>query len=295
MAGQPTLLLFLPFLLLFPLAASHNITTMLAKFSDFSTFSDLLTRTQVASDINSRKTITVLAVNNDAMSSASGQPTDALKKILSLHVVLDYYDGDKIHKLPNRSAILTTLFQSSGVASDRSGFLNVTDMDDGQVSLGSAVPGSSLDANFVKVLETQPYNISVLQISSVIVPPGLSDGAAPKASPAPSKSAAPSLAPSGAAASPASNATSPSADSSNATSPSADSSNATSPSADSPTSGAPATSPAEAMAVDGTPAGAPSDVADGPAGDSSAADGLTVGGGAAAAMGFALLGCLWMS
>ncbi|KAJ8492849.1 hypothetical protein OPV22_014570 [Ensete ventricosum] len=285
MAGQPTLLLFLPFLLLFPLAASHNITTMLAKFSDFSTFSDLLTRTQVASDINSRKTITVLAVNNDAMSSASGQPTDALKKILSLHVVLDYYDGDKIHKLPNRSAILTTLFQSSGVASDRSGFLNVTDMDDGQVSLGSAVPGSSLDANFVKVLETQPYNISVLQISSVIVPPGLSDGAAPKASPAPSKSAAPSLAPSGAAASPASNATSPSADSSNATS----------PSADSPTSGAPATSPAEAMAVDGTPAGAPSDVADGPAGDSSAADGLTVGGGAAAAMGFAMLGCLWMS
>ncbi|CAL9115552.1 unnamed protein product, partial [Musa textilis] len=266
MAGQPTILLFLPFLL-FPLATSHNITTMLAKFSDFSTFSDLLTRTQLASDINSRKTITVLAVNNDAISSASGQPTDELKKILSLHVVLDYYDGDKLHKLPNRSAILTTLFQSSGVASGRRGFLNATDMDNGQVSLGSAVPGSSLDANFVKVLATQPYNISVLQISSVIVPPGLGDGAAaPKASPATSKSAAPSLAPSEAAASPASN--------------------TTSPPVDSPTSGAPATSPAEAMAADSSPAGAPSDVADGPVGESSAADGLAVGGGAATAMGF---------
>ncbi|URD73781.1 fasciclin-like arabinogalactan protein [Musa troglodytarum] len=239
MAGQPTILPFL----LFPLATSHNITTMLAN----------------------RKTITVLADNNDAISSASGQPTDELKKILSLHVVLDYYDGDK---LPNRSAILTTLFQSSGVASGSSGFLNATDMDNGQVSLGSAVPGSSLDANFVKVLATQPYNISVLQISSVIVPPGLGDGAAaPKASPATSKSAAPSLAPSEAAASPASN--------------------TTSPSVDSPTSGAPATSPAEAMAADSSPAGAPSDVADGPAGESSAADGLAVGGGAAAAMGFA--------
>ncbi|THU62333.1 hypothetical protein C4D60_Mb01t04020 [Musa balbisiana] len=267
MARQPTLLLFHPFLL-FPLAASHNITTMLAKFSDFSTFSDLLTRTQLASDINSRKTITVLAVNNGAISSASGQTTDALKKILSLHVILDCYDGDKLR---NRSAILTTLFQSSGVASGRSGFLNVTDMDNGQVSFGSAVPGSSLDANFVKVLATQPYNISVVEISSVIVPPGLSDGAAPKASPATSKSAAPSLAPSEAAASPASN--------------------AKSPSEDSPTSGAPATSPAAAMAADGPPAGAPSDVADGPAGESSAADGLAVGGGAAAA----ILGFLSMS
>ncbi|CAL9116749.1 unnamed protein product [Musa acuminata var. zebrina] len=274
MARQPTLLLFLPFLL-FPLADSHNITTILAKFPDFSTFSDLLTRTQLASDINSRKTITVLAVNNGAISSASGQPTDVLKKILSLHVVLDYYDGDKLHKLRNRSAILTTLFQSSGVASGRSGFLNVTDMDNGQVSFGSAVPGSSLDANFVKVLATQPYNISVVEISSVIVPPGLSDGAAPIASPATSKSAAPSLAPSEAAASPASN--------------------AKSPSEDSPTSGAPATSPADAMAADGSPAGAPSDVADGPTGESSAADGLAVGGGAAAAMGFAILGFLWMS
>ncbi|XP_008781934.2 fasciclin-like arabinogalactan protein 14 [Phoenix dactylifera] len=167
-----TIFFFLPFLL-FPAATAFNITQILGQFSDFSNLNNLLTRTQLASEINSRQTVTVLAVNNAALSSVSNLPTDVLKKVLALHVVLDYFDRDKITRLSNRSAILATLFQASGLATGQNGFLNVTDMGNGQIALGSAAPGSNLDARFVGVLVTHPYNISVLKISGVITPPGL--------------------------------------------------------------------------------------------------------------------------
>ncbi|URD94861.1 Fasciclin-like arabinogalactan [Musa troglodytarum] len=288
LAPAASLTLFLS--LLFPLAASHNITKMLAQLPDFSTFSDLLTQTHLAADINSRSTVTILAVSNGAMSSVSDEPIDTIKKILSLHVILDYYDDNKIHKISNHSAILTTLFQASGDAAGQNGFLNVTDMDNGQIAFGSAVAGSSLTANFVKVLATQPYNISVLQISSVIVPANLSGGAssnhstkppgssptptaAPKTAPAP-PTAAPSEAPSEAASPRASVAKSPSGKTDDAPGPS-----------DAPAS----------AGIDGSPAGAPSDDADGPEGDgggNSAADRVVAGVGLAVASGFAMLGAL---
>ncbi|XP_064958142.1 fasciclin-like arabinogalactan protein 14 [Musa acuminata AAA Group] len=287
-AASLTLTLFLS--LLFPLVAPHNITKMLAQLPDFSTFNDLLTQTHLAADINSRSTITILAVSNGAVSSVSDEPIDTIKKILSLHVILDYYDDNKIHKISNHTAILTTLFQASGGAAGQNGFLNVTDMENGQIAFGSAVAGSSLTANFVKVLATQPYNISVLQISSVIVPPSLSGGAssnqstkppassptptaAPKTAPAP-PTAAPSEAPSEAASPRASDAESPSGKTDDAPAP----------------SGAPASA-----GIDGSPAGAPSDNADAPEGDGggkSAADRVGAGVGLAVAMGFAMLGAL---
>ncbi|RWW30871.1 hypothetical protein GW17_00004523, partial [Ensete ventricosum] len=258
--------------LLFPLAAPHNITKILAQQPDFSTFSDLLTQTHLSADINSRSTITVLAVSNGAISSVSDKPIDTIKKILSLHFILDYYDDNKIHNISNHSAIFTTLFQASGGAVGQNGFLNVTDMENGQVAFGSAVAGSSLTANFVKVLATQPYNISVLQISSVIVPPNLSSGAAPKTAPAP-PTAAPSEAPSEAASPRASDAESPKGKT---------------------VCPAPSDAPASA-GIDGSPAGAPSADADAPEGDDggkSAGDRVVAGVGLAVAMGFAMLGAL---
>ncbi|URE36941.1 Fasciclin-like arabinogalactan [Musa troglodytarum] len=263
---------FLPFLL-FPLAASHNITRILAQFDDFSTFSSLLTQAQLVSDINSRRTITVLAVDNGAVSSASGRPIDELKKILSLHVVLDYYDDEKLHNLRNHTAILTTLFQATGLATGRNGFLNVTNMGNGQIAFGSAVPGSPLVANFVKVLATRPYNISVIQISSVIVPPSISGGASNHST---SPTAAPVAAPS-----PANATLTPTL--------------APSEDAPSPTH-TPVASPPGLMSPDGSPAGAPSgNSADAPAGDSSAAERVVAGAGVAIAMAFAMLASLQMS
>ncbi|CAL9088031.1 unnamed protein product [Musa textilis] len=170
------LFLLLHFLLLVPSAVAFDVTRLLAQFSDFSTFNDLLIRTQLSADISTRKSVTILAVQNGALSSESGQPDEVIKKIIALHVVLDYLDSEKLHQLSSHTAILTTMLQASGRASGLSGFLNVTDLKNGQVAFGSAVPGSPLSSYFVRVILTHPYDISVVQISGLIVPPGSRDG-----------------------------------------------------------------------------------------------------------------------
>uniref|UniRef100_A0A5B7BQL5 FAS1 domain-containing protein n=1 Tax=Davidia involucrata TaxID=16924 RepID=A0A5B7BQL5_DAVIN len=197
--------IFFTFFLLFNCSINaFNITTLLGQYPDFKTFNDYLTQTQLAGQINSRQTITVLAIDNAGLSPLSGKSTDVLKKILSTHIVLDYYDVSKLQKLSNKTALLTTLFQSSGQATGQQGFLNVTDLSTGSVVFGSAAKGATLGANLVKSIAAQPFNISVLQISTVIIPVGIESSNSssnstkpPSASPAksPSKPPAPSKAP----------------------------------------------------------------------------------------------------
>ncbi|KAF3780472.1 Fasciclin-like arabinogalactan protein 8 [Nymphaea thermarum] len=171
---RPTLSLF--FLLLASSASSFDITSILSQFSDFSVFNGYLSQTNLVFAINSRSTITILAVSNDGMSALSGLPLDAIQRVLSLHVILDYYDEQKLHHLSHKTTHLTTLFQTTGTATGEAGFLNVTVLSSGTVAFGSAMQGASLSANLVKSITSQPYDVSVLQISSVIFPPGFNDG-----------------------------------------------------------------------------------------------------------------------
>ncbi|KAL5974004.1 hypothetical protein ACLOJK_030665 [Asimina triloba] len=256
------------FLLLLLLASSSasafNITRMLDQYPDFSNFNSLLTQTHLASEINSRQTITVLVVDNGAVSGLYSSPADVQKHVLSVHVVLDYYDMEKLKQSSKKSTLLTTLFQSSGLATNQQGFINVTiDKSSGEISMGSAVPGSTLDARVVKQVASSPYNISVLQVSTLIRPAGIDDANASKA-PVPSPKAAspaPAAAPSGAS-SPSPVADGPAAD------------------AESPVPEAPASSqaPADSPAADGPEAyspplsarfGSSSPIAEGPTPDHS--------------------------
>ncbi|KAL5211428.1 hypothetical protein ABZP36_022275 [Zizania latifolia] len=183
--------------LLLSLASSSwafNITRILGEFSDFSTFNDLLSQTKLADEINRRQTITVLAVDNGAASGISSLPSDVQRKVLSVHVVLDYYDTAKLGGMKNRSAVLTTLYQSSGQAANRMGFLNYTKRADGVMVFGSAEPGAPVTSQMIKVVVSRPYNISVLQVSSPIMPPGI--GAPPSSAPAKAKTPVPAPAPS---------------------------------------------------------------------------------------------------
>ncbi|XP_059639556.1 fasciclin-like arabinogalactan protein 14 [Cornus florida] len=180
-------------ILFFRCANAFNITNLLDKYSDFSSFNNYLTRTGLAGEINSRRTITVLAVDNSALSSVEGKSSDMLKNVLSVHIVLDYYDVSKLQHLPNKSMILTTLFQTSGHASGEQGFLNVTNVKTGSVVFGSAAKGSTLGADLVKSVASQPYNLSVLQVSNVIVPMGIENSTtSPAPAPAPGKAKSPS-------------------------------------------------------------------------------------------------------
>ncbi|KAK3411157.1 hypothetical protein EUGRSUZ_J03138 [Eucalyptus grandis] len=265
-------LLFL-FFLLPSSATAFNITNILSKYPEFSTFNNDLTLSQVASAINARQSITVLAVDNSGMSALSGNPAETVKDILSLLVVLDYYDPQKLQQLPNKTAILTTLLQASGRAVGLQGFLNVTSSSSGGIAFGSAVQGSSVHANLVKSVTSQPFNISVLQISSAIVPPNI--GKTNSSSGSNSTSSPPSPAP----ASPSPAATPPS-NGSGATPPAASPSDAAaggSPtSANAPATEAPVGSPPmPAGGVANGPAGAGADGpagANGPAADDPAAD-----------------------
>ncbi|KAG6467134.1 fasciclin-like arabinogalactan protein 3 [Zingiber officinale] len=170
------LLHLLPFLLLLHSpAAAHNITRILEDFPDFSTFNSFLTESTVANEINRRQTITVLVVDNSAAGALSFLDSDTLKSVLSIHVILDYYDKVKIHSLRRQSTFFTTLYQTTGVAENNMGFLNFTRLPDGRLAFGPGVHGAPLSATYVKQVATRPYNISVLQISGAVVPAGITE------------------------------------------------------------------------------------------------------------------------
>ncbi|KAG6407457.1 hypothetical protein SASPL_130448 [Salvia splendens] len=106
LAAAAVLSLSLSLLLPSPTAA-HNITRILEKDPDFSTFNHYLTVTQLAPEINRRETITVCAVDNAAMSDLLSKHLSlgAIKNVLSLHVLLDYFDAKKLHQITDGTAL----------------------------------------------------------------------------------------------------------------------------------------------------------------------------------------------
>ncbi|KAL3637532.1 hypothetical protein CASFOL_018700 [Castilleja foliolosa] len=169
-AAAATVVLSLSIFLLTHVGA-HNITHIL-RDPNFSTFNDYLTRTLLAAEINNRKTITVLTVDNAAMADLVSKNLDlgAVKNVLSLHVLLDYYSAEKLHQITNGSALSATLFQTTGLAQGSTGFVNVTDLSGGKVGFWPA-GNEAINATFVKKIYPEPYNISVLQISKVLLLP----------------------------------------------------------------------------------------------------------------------------
>lgn len=152
---------------------AHNITLILDRYPDFTQFNSLLSQTKLADEINRRKTITILAVTNARLGSLSGRLVDVQKRILSNHVVLDYYDTMKLNKLKDTKTVLTTLYQATGTADDKQGFLDVIHKKDGSIVFGSAMKGAPIDAQMEGSVASQPYNISVLSISHPIIAPGI--------------------------------------------------------------------------------------------------------------------------
>ncbi|KAH6822746.1 FASCICLIN-like arabinogalactan 1 [Perilla frutescens var. hirtella] len=161
-------------LLLLPSSTdAHNITHILEKYPEFSTFNHYLTVTQLSPEINRRETITVCAVDNAGMSDLLSKhlTLGAIKNVLSLHVLLDYFDAKKLHQITNGTALAATMFQATGSATGSSGFVNITDLKGGKVGFGPQDNGGVVSATFVKSVDAIPYNISVVQISSILPSP----------------------------------------------------------------------------------------------------------------------------
>jgi uncharacterized surface protein with fasciclin (FAS1) repeats len=166
--------LILPTLLFLSLLSyathAHNITRILAKHPEFSTFNHYLTVTHLAAEINRRQTITVCAVDNAGMGGllSKNLPIYAIKNVLSLHVFADYFGAKKLHQITGGSTLTATMFQATGEAPGTSGYVNITDLKGGRVGFGSADNDGHLSSVFVKAVEEMPYNISVVHISQVI-------------------------------------------------------------------------------------------------------------------------------
>lgn len=151
----------------------YNVTRLLGQYPNLGLFNQYITEANLAGQINGRGTVTVLGVENGTLSSISGRSKDTIKAIISTHIILDYYDEKKLMNIKNDTTQLTTLYQSSGVASRQQGFVKVFNAGGGDFYFGSAVHGAPYNSQFVKTVTTQPYNISVLMVSQPIIPPGI--------------------------------------------------------------------------------------------------------------------------
>uniref|UniRef100_A0A7N0SZB3 FAS1 domain-containing protein n=1 Tax=Kalanchoe fedtschenkoi TaxID=63787 RepID=A0A7N0SZB3_KALFE len=169
-------------LLIATTTSAHNVTAILEGFPEYSDFNHYLSVTKLADDINSHQTVTVLALTNPEMSSLTKHPLSVIKKVLSLHILLDYYDPKKLHQISDGTTLTTTLYQTTGNAPGNLGFVNITDVKGGKVCFGSAAPGSKLDSTYTKPIKQIPYNFSILEISQPIIAPGILTAPAPTAS-----------------------------------------------------------------------------------------------------------------
>ncbi|XP_024995937.1 fasciclin-like arabinogalactan protein 8 [Cynara cardunculus var. scolymus] len=160
--------------------AGHNITDILSEYPEYSVFNSYLSQTKLADEINSRQTITVLVFNNSVLAKfLSNDTLSVVKIVLSIHVLLDYFDMQKLKTIGGGTVITTTLYQTTGNAIGSTGFVNITDLNGGKVGFGSAAPGSKLDSLFIKSVKQIPYNISVVEIDLPIIPLGILTGGAP--------------------------------------------------------------------------------------------------------------------
>ncbi|CAN1185112.1 Fasciclin-like arabinogalactan protein 14 [Linum perenne] len=176
--------------------AAYNITEVLGKYSEYSQFNKFLTSSGLAKTINSQdRTTTILVVNNGGVGGLSGKSATTVKAVLSLHVVLDYLDKNKIQSM-NRTTTLTTLYQETGKAKDEQGFLNATKTsNNNQLMFGNGKGNAQLSVSYKKLVAAQQDH-SVIEVSSVIEAPWADNLKAPapgsRKAPSPSPDSAPS-------------------------------------------------------------------------------------------------------
>ncbi|XP_006660446.1 fasciclin-like arabinogalactan protein 2 [Oryza brachyantha] len=162
---------------------SYNITKILAAHPEFSKFNDMLSKTRLAYDINRRQTITVLAVDNSAMASLDHFTLPTIRHILSLHILVDYYGAKKLHALSHGATASSSMFQATGSAPGTTGYVNITSHKGGKIDfISEDADESAKPSRFVKSVKEIPYDISVLQVSSVL---SSSEAEAPVPPPAP--------------------------------------------------------------------------------------------------------------
>ncbi|CAN1121415.1 Fasciclin-like arabinogalactan protein 3 [Linum perenne] len=160
-------------------SSAFNVTSLLGPLPQFSTFSNYLTQVGLVQMISDLKNVTILAVPNSKMASISGKSRDEIKRIMSMHVIPEYYDLDslKMKTLPHGSASLRTVYVLTGLAKGKQGLLLVTQRERSNSHLfftfSSAVPPNLRpnNVNLVQSVVVPSHNISVFHVSDLISSP----------------------------------------------------------------------------------------------------------------------------
>ncbi|KAM7268494.1 hypothetical protein ACFE04_010660 [Oxalis oulophora] len=178
MANKASLLTIALFLVFSTTSTAIDITKILDQYPDtYGSFNGLLTATKLSEEINKRQTVTILALDNDSIDTLSGRPIEEVTKMLSNHVILDYFDEAKLKELKaKQSTTVTTLYQTTGDAQNSQGFLNISVMGSGEVMFGSAVKNSPLNSKLLGSVMNKPYTVSVLHVSEPIIALGSENG-----------------------------------------------------------------------------------------------------------------------
>ncbi|MCO5579310.1 hypothetical protein L7F22_033165 [Adiantum nelumboides] len=162
----------------------QNITGILARASGFSLFNRLLSRTGVAEEINARSSVTILAPNDDALGpllagyEGGGIPQQQISDTLRYHVLLEYMDVPDMRARPP-GQLVTTLYQTTGRAAGELGWVSLSVEPNNNVCVGLPFPNVPPNATVISTISLFPYNISVLQIDKVLVPPELAQSPPP--------------------------------------------------------------------------------------------------------------------
>ena len=175
-----------------------DITKLLGKYPEFAKFSQYLTETKLAEQINGQKAVTVLALDDSALASFSGKSPDAVKAALSSQVVVGFYDEQKLMMAQGSHEKLTTLSSATAIFVDLIG--------EGEVAFAPSVQGAKYSTKLVRTVTTEPGTVSLLQVSEAIVAPSAaaSSSSSSSSSPPPSSSSSsPSKPPSSSSSSPA--------------------------------------------------------------------------------------------
>ncbi|XAR69631.1 hypothetical protein NMG60_11001307 [Bertholletia excelsa] len=161
-------------------ATAASIGSVLQKYPEFSTFTDMLNKTDITKRCLEHSSITILAVDNSQMGTLEDKSNDVIDKALSAHFLLDYFDRNKLKTMQENTRLVTSIFQTTGKTDGRQGIINITRLGrNKEIFFRSAVQGTPFSSKFLKEIYTQPYNVSLLQVSNVIYTPGIDSSLQP--------------------------------------------------------------------------------------------------------------------
>ncbi|PKA51947.1 Fasciclin-like arabinogalactan protein 4 [Apostasia shenzhenica] len=172
------LLIFLLLATADPAATAVEVAKLLAGYPDLSDFSRLLASSSVAGELDSRSSLTLLAVPNSFLSRSNavrstGVAGGDIADVLRYHVLLEYLSWTDLRRIPAAGKLVTTLYQTTGRAPGNLGAVNLTrDPAGGSITARSPGPFSPSNATFLSLVETIPYNVSVFSVNALLMPYG---------------------------------------------------------------------------------------------------------------------------